>query len=269
MVAHVICLQETHCSSVSECSSWFASSGLSCVVSPGSTTSCGCVMLYCPFLSIVSSRCDSNGRFLQCEFSFHGCSFRVACVYAPNRNPAQDKFLDDISSLVDPTVPTILCGDFNTIFDRLLERSGSVVGDQSRESTVALGRLLDSCCVLHIRRYLHPSSSALTWSRWDGSMSSRIDLVGCPYSWGSSVSSCEIFPCPFSDHCAVQLCVSVPDVVPPGPGLWKLNTSILEDDAYVESVSSLWLSWKSRQLDFPSLAKWWEEGKSRIKGLTI
>lgn len=180
-----------------------------------------------------------------------------------------DEFFDDISSMVDPTMPTILCGDFNTVFDRLLDQSGSVVEDRPRESTVALGRLFDSCCVLDIWWYLHSSSSAFTWSRWDGSMSSCIDLVGCLYSLVSSVSSCEIFPCPFSDHCAVQFCVSVPDVVPPGPGLWKLNTSILEDDAYVECVSSFWLSWKSRQLDFPSLAKWWEEGKSRIKGLTI
>ena len=83
------------------------------------------------------------------------------------------------------------------------------------------------------------------------------------------MSSCEIFSCPFSDHCAVQYCVSVPDVVPPGPGLWKQNTSNLGDYAYIESVSSFWLSWKCRQLDFPSSAGWWEEGKSRIKGLTI
>ena len=37
--------------------------------------------------------------------------------------------------------------------------------------------------------------------------------------------SCRVilFPCPYSDHCAVLLSVTVPDVVPPGPGLWKLN----------------------------------------------
>ena len=63
VVAIVICLQETHFSSVSECSSWFASSGLSCVLSPGSTRSCGCVILYRPCLSLVQSRCDSDVRF--------------------------------------------------------------------------------------------------------------------------------------------------------------------------------------------------------------
>ena len=185
IVADVICLQETDCSSISEVSSSFASSGLLSVVSPGSTRSCSCVILYRPCLSFVSSRCDSEGRFLQCKFSYCGHSFRVACVYAPNHNPARDQFFYDTSALIYPSVPTILCGDFNTVFDQSLDRS--VVDDRSRESTVSLERLFDSCCVLDIWRYLHPSSSAFTWSRWDGSLSSHIDLFGCPFSWVPSV----------------------------------------------------------------------------------
>ena len=47
-----------------ECSSWFCSSGLSFVVSPGSINSCGCIVLYRPVLSLVFSSSDSSGRFL-------------------------------------------------------------------------------------------------------------------------------------------------------------------------------------------------------------
>ena len=85
----------------------------------------------------------------------------------------------------------------------------------------------------------------------------------------SSVSSCDVIPCPFSDHCAVLFCISVPDIVPPGPGLWKLNTSILEDEGYVSAVSNFWSGWRNMKGLYPSLAKWWEEGKSRVKALTI
>ena len=265
----VVCLQETHCTSDSECSSWLSSSGFSCAVSPGSVKSCGCIVLYRPILSLVNSWCDPEGRFLQCEFSLRAKTFRVVCLYAPNRNPARDQFFDDVSSRVDPTVPTVLCGDFNTVFDRALDRSGSAVDDTSRESTAALSRLFDSCCAVDIWRYLHPSSSCFTWSRWNGQFSSRIDLIGCPYVWVSSVSSCDVLPCPFSDHCAVLFCVNVPDVTPPGPGLWKFNISVLEEEEYVSLISVFWASWRRRQSSFPSLAKWWEEGKSKIKGLTI
>ena len=39
-IPDIVCLQEAHCMSSEECSSWFSSSGLSFVVSPGSINSC-------------------------------------------------------------------------------------------------------------------------------------------------------------------------------------------------------------------------------------
>ena len=193
----------------------------------------GCIILFRPCLSLVNSSSDDAGRFVLCEFRFQGKLFRVVSLYAPNRNPARDQFLDQVSSWVDQAVPTLICGDFNMVFDRSLDRTGSVVSDTSRESTSILSRLFDDCCVIDIWRYLHPSSSGYTWMHPDGSVFSRIDLVGCPYVWVPSVLSCEIVLCPFSDHCAVLFCVTVLDVVPPGPGLWKLNTSIPEESDYV------------------------------------
>ena len=265
----VVCLQETHCVSSVECSSWFLSSGFSGVLSPGSSHSCGNIILFRSSLSLVNSWCDDDGRFLQCEFSYLGKSFCVCCIYCPNRTPARDQFLDDLHPKIDPSVPTVLAGDFKTVFDRSLDRRGSDPSDSSRESSSSLPDLFESCCVVDMWRYLHPTAAGFTWTRWDGSRASRIDLFGVPYVWVSSVSSCDLLPCPFSDHCAVLLSVSVPDAVPPGPGLWKLNTSILKEDEYIKIIPDFWSEWRTRTHRFPSLAKWWEAGKSRIMGLTI
>ena len=267
--ADVVCLQETHCLSSSECSSWFLSSGFSAVASPGSSHSCGCIVLFRPSLSLVNSWCDVSGRYLQVEFSFFGSSFRVCCVYAPNRNPARGQFFGDLHSKIDPAIPTILCGDFNEVFDRSVDRAGSDPSVSSRDSSSSLKYLFDDCCVVDIWRYLHPSSVGFTWTRWDGSLASRIDLFGVPFSWVPSVSSCSFVPCPFSDHCGVLLSCSIPDAVPPGPGIWKLNISVLDDPEYVELVSNAWRSWRNSVSRFPSLVKWWYGGKSLIKGLTI
>ena len=145
---------------------------------------------------------------------------------------------------MDPAVPTVLCGDFNTVFDRSLDRAGSSIDDTSRERILALAQLFAS-----------PASSMFTWSRWDGSLSSRIDLFGCPYSWISHVSDCNILPCLFSDHCAVRLLVNVPQVVPRGPGRCKLNISFLEDAEYVSLISDFLVDWQHHQNRFSSLAK--------------
>ena len=210
----VVCLQETHCVSLAECSSWFASSGFLSCVCPGSSHSCGCIVLFRPTLSLVDSWSVDGGHFLQCAFTFFGKSFRVCCIYAPNRNPDRDCFLEEVSDLVDPSVPTLLVGDFNTVFDRSKDRRGSDPLDSGHESSTRMSALFYACCVVDIWRYLHPDSLGFTWTKWDGTIASRINLCGVPYVWVSSVSTCDIVPCPFSDHCALSLSLSVPEVVP-------------------------------------------------------
>lgn len=195
-VLDVVCLQEYHCVSLEECQSWFRSSGFSSVVSPGSRWSCGCIVLFHNPLLLVNSWTDTDGRFLQCEFFCHNSIIRVACVYAPNRNPERDGFFADVSSRIDPAIPTFLCGDFNAVFGRRVDRFGSAPDDTSRESSSTLAHLFSSCCVVDIWRQLEPSVPGFTWSRCDGLRSSRIDLIGCPFSWLSVVSSWTSFLVP-------------------------------------------------------------------------
>ena len=178
---------------------WFRSSGFLSVVSPGSKKSYGCVVLFRPPLSLVQSWADEERRLLQCEFSF--C---VVSLHAPNRNPVRNQFLEQLADEVDPSVPTLLCGGFNTVFDRNLGRSGSDSSDTWRESSAALTTLFESCCCIDAWRYLHPTSAGFSWTRPDGSISSRIYLIGCPYIWVLSMSSCDFVSCPYSDHCALS-----------------------------------------------------------------
>ena len=186
-----------------------------------------------------------------------------------SRNPERDNFFAQVTDNLDPGTPTILAREFNTVSNRSLDRCGSVVLDTSLESSAALARLFKEVSCEDIWRYLHPSSSGFTWSRADGSFSSRIDLIACPFAWVPSVSACNSVQCPFSDHCALAFSVSVPDVIPPGPGLWKLNVSILEEREYFDIISDFWAQWKYRKAFYSSLTKWWENGKSKIKGFTI
>lgn len=88
----------------------------------------------------------------------------------------------------------VLCGDFNSVFDRGLDRSGSDPPDSLRDSSAALSRLFDACCVVDVWRFLYLTGRSLSWFRPDRSFPSRIDLVGLPLSWIPLVSSCHIIP---------------------------------------------------------------------------
>ena len=70
------------------------------------------------------------------------------------------------------------------------------------------------------------------------------------------MSSCDIVACPFSDHCAVVMSVCVPEVPSYGPGVWKLNLSVLNDPAYISLITNFWSDWRAAQPRFPTLAKW-------------
>ena len=59
----------------------------------------------------------------------------MAYLYVPNRNPDRNDFFDFCADQIDLSVPTLLCGDFNAVFDRALDRRNAAL-DSSRESSV-------------------------------------------------------------------------------------------------------------------------------------
>ena len=198
-----VCLQETHVSSCSECDSWFSPYGSLAVASPGSTPVALSSCRDQPSPSKVAF--DSGGRFVLAHFKQNNTVFGVAYLYAPNRNPKRIDFFVYCSDQIDPVVPTVICGDFNSVFDRSLDHRGVNVSVISRESSLTLSSLFHDCCIVDIWRSLHPTTTAFTWLKPDGILSSRINLIGCPHAWVHRVDSCEILPWPFSDHSAVTL----------------------------------------------------------------
>ena len=47
-------------------------------------------------------------------------------------------------------------------------------------SSVSLLAFFEDCCIVDVLRYLNPTVPAFTWFKADGTLSSRIDLIGCP-----------------------------------------------------------------------------------------
>ena len=183
-------------------------------MSPGTVRSAGCIVFFRPPLSLEASWTDPDGRFLRLDFSFWAVCFRVACIYAPNRNPERDLFLAHVIDNLDPGTYTVLAGDFAIVFNRSVDRGVSVVSDTSRKSSAALARLFKEVfCEQTKWRYLYPSSSGFTWSRADDSVSSRIDLIGSPFTLGP----------------------------------WEQNVSTLHEMEYSDIISDFWARCKYRK----------------------
>ena len=252
----VVCLLETHAVSSADLQPWFSRFGFLCAGSFGPVHSRGAAVLYRPVFECRSMVCKFDGRFVWVELAFRGAVFRVATIYAPKRNSDHDDFLVRCVNAVDLTVPTLLCGDFNTVLDHVIDRRDSCPFDISCESSVMLSGLFSDCCVVDIWCELHPGVSAFTWCRPDGALASRIDLIGCPYVWVPHMSSVDILPCPFSDDCALSFSWILPDSVPMGPGLWKLNLAILEEDEYVSLITDFGFFWQRFFISHVVVKRW-------------
>lgn len=110
----------------------------------------------------------------------------------------------------DPGSPTVICGDFNAVFESARDQCGFAPDVSPQYSSEALTSLFRESCVVDVWRHLHHYTSAFTWLSPDGNFSFRINLVGCPIPWLHHVRACDIIPCPYSAHVAVLFVCPIP-----------------------------------------------------------
>lgn len=71
--------------------------------------------------------------------------------------------------------------------------------------------------------------SQFTWFNSDSSIASRLYMFLVVRGLISSLKFCDITPCVFSHHEFVFVTLELGDPPRQGPGVWKLNNSLLED----------------------------------------
>ena len=90
--SNILCVQETHATSIQEFSSWVEDYNarapphkkLCCESSPGSARSSGVAILYHPTFQVLNVRRDDTGHLVVVEFSGNNFDFQVMYPYAPN-----------------------------------------------------------------------------------------------------------------------------------------------------------------------------------------
>ena len=98
---------------------------------------------------------------------------------------------------------------------------------------------------------------------------SRIDRFYLDTANQNHVLATDIEPFPLApDHNIINVTLSFGNV-PRGRGCWKLNTSLLTDQAFDEKIRTFWSDWRNRKRDFPSLLDWWDTGKSKLREICI
>lgn len=191
-------------------------------------------------LSVININKKLKGRIIALNMDLGDENkYTLLSVYAPNNSAERKAFFRSIRLFVETLeYPCIIGGDFNCTFNPLLDRKrSSLYNDRKDEGTQELNEVLINGDLEDVWRRRHPSVKEYTFAR--GQSKSRIDFFLISKQIEAQIEKPSIVPFIYSDHNIITFNLTT-DNVERGPGMWKLNTSILEQNEYIELIEQLW-----------------------------
>ena len=253
--ASVICLQETHSSTADE-KLWSAEWGSPIFYSHGTARSAGVAVLFpknrqCQIIDLCR---DEEGRYLIIEAELGDLHFVLCNLYAPNTdNPVFfTKLFEEIERF--NIVDLMLIGDFNLVINAKIDRTVDTV--YHPRALACLLQNMERLNLCDVWRARNASKVLYSWEKSgiNGSQcGSRIDMMLCNNALISKCSEVTYNNSLYSDHMLLLVQLNCTNH-PRGPGYWKFNALLLQDQDYVIQIREL-LS-KIVNMDMICIKKW-------------
>ena len=164
--------------------------------------------------------------------------------------------------------PLFLGGDFNCIENLELDKAGgdALAGDKG---SAELKDFVDSVSLCDVFRVKFPPRKLFTRHNKANTNMSQIDRIYVPKGMISDAFGYTFNPCSYSDHDLVSVKFNCKQTLMRGPGLWKFNSTLTQDDDYIGLMTQFLQDWKLQKERYPDLRTWWDVGKSDIRTITV
>ena len=266
-------LQETYGSADNE-TEWQDDWGGQCIFAHGGKHSRGVLIAFRKGLDykVVNNKQDYRGRFLICELEICDERLIIINLYAPNREKEQCEFLIDLMRLmkqmnVKKEDRIIVGGDWNFVQNLILDKKGGTSNIRKK----VIGLLNDMSEEFEIEdlwRTQNPLKKRYTWRQTKPIVQCRLDFFMISAQISDNVEKMSILPASLSDHSPIYVSFKFTPIIK-GPGLWKLNTSLLEDPDYILLLTENIENWKTEFATLDNKSLLWELLKYKIRKLSI
>ncbi len=192
-----------------------------------------CILFYSREFDIESANVFIPGRVIVTDVRWRGVAFRFIHVYAPSKIEEREGFWENLAPILYTNHFVVFGGDFNVSLDN---NSGG-----------ELARLAGEFSLRDSFRVAGGTEPAYTW-RNSRQRASRLDYLFLPDKVRARNYTQKPMWC--TDHCLV--------------GVWRFNTSFLEDKSFVLVLQRLLVGWKNVRALYESQAAWWEGVKERV-----
>ena len=232
----ILILCETHSLATDE-KQWTGEWGGKALFSHGTSEAKGiCVMFkrefYCNVDHVMT---DQMGRYIIADVeTISGFKTTLCCIYAPNTDsPA---FFDALAqNLTEYHWNKILIGDFNLVMDVNMDRFESQFNPKNARAK--LEELREEFNLSDTWRIRFPEKIQFSWRNHSERRASRIDFALLSKQIEPLCENIMYAKGVLTDHSSLFL--SIKDIKHErGPGYWKCNTSLLNDEEYVNTVKN-------------------------------
>ena len=128
---------------------------------------------------------------------------------------------------------------------------------------------MDELGLVDVYRVLHPKKNAFTYESKTLRLKSRIDFFLIAQSLKLNIRTAEIRSSIAPDHKAIYLSVEINDEFHRGPGTWKFNNQLLEDENYVQLITECLPRILAKYQEVESHQLLWELIKMEFRAETI
>ena len=186
--------------------------------------------------SILHEEYCTEGNFVILECTIFLNTYILAAIYGPNDD--RPAFFHTLCNKLEelPTNNLIIAGDFNFVAD--LQRDSNYVRQNNPAAKFAFSNIIERFSLIDSWREMNPLSSGYTWAKKNPFKYGRLDRIYIQNHLISTIVSANIHAGYRSDHNIVSLNVKEPHMKR-GPGLWKFNAALLEDQEYNELIRKL------------------------------
>ena len=240
--ADIIFLQETHSKKETELQ-WKSEWGSEIMQSHGSCNSRGVAILLKRGVdfSVQSKILDPMGRFIILKADIADTTYVLINIYARNKDKEIVIFFKDLTAVLkkenlDTEENVIVGGDFNCPINPFIDKKGGLL--TPRKMVVdSIKCFQDNFDLIDIWRVKNPGVKSFTWSQKSPRIFCRLDYWLISNNLQDLVISTDICPAIKTDHAAIIIEVGLKDNQVKGPGLWKMNCAILEEESYINEIT--------------------------------
>ena len=146
-------------------------------------------------------------------------------------------FFQNLSALLMSKFCTsnlIMAGDFNVVLQQIDKRFGNNVVQQSSRF---LQSLLKEHALIDIWRNKHPHVKMFTWYRTNPRIFCRLDYFFISKDLVQNYKSSKITESIRTDHKMITLELTKKQIQQRGPGFYKFNNSLLENQEFVNRMA--------------------------------